>query len=129
MLSTIPRAATAGRDAFAGSCARRLAARGVVTNQEALRRLDRVDAVVVDSHVLLADRCRVLRADDAASWSTASRLIRKARPDTGFEPGERVAGDDRVELRAGHVEGRRSADDPRGLPLVLESDRGRHRVL
>ncbi|MFY1632045.1 HAD-IC family P-type ATPase [Solwaraspora sp. WMMB335] len=52
-----PRSARTGRDAYAGQLGRTLARHGVVVREAAaLRRLDRVDTVVVDAAVLLTGR-------------------------------------------------------------------------
>ncbi|HEX2301243.1 MAG TPA: HAD-IC family P-type ATPase, partial [Pseudonocardiaceae bacterium] len=54
LLAGIPRAATAGRDAFAAQLGHDLCTDGsVVLDPEVLRRLDRVDTVVLDAPVLL----------------------------------------------------------------------------
>jgi cation-transporting ATPase I len=56
----IPRAARVGREAFATRLGRSLSERGAVTlDAESLRRLDRVDTVVLDSALLAAGRRRV----------------------------------------------------------------------
>lgn len=55
--STLPKAAVVGREAFAATLGRILARHGVVlTDPEALRRLDRIDTVVLDADVLSTDR-------------------------------------------------------------------------
>ncbi|WP_214364248.1 HAD-IC family P-type ATPase [Pseudonocardia sp. H11422] len=53
----VPKAAGAGREGFAGQLDRDAAARGtLVVDADVLRRLDRVDTVVVDARVLLSGR-------------------------------------------------------------------------
>ncbi len=53
VLAAIPRAARLGRDGFAAELGSRLAGRDVlVMDPSALRRLDRIDTVVVDEHLL-----------------------------------------------------------------------------
>lgn len=57
LLATVPRAARYGREGFAAAVGRGLARRGVVPlDPAALRLLDRVSAVVIDSAVLVNDR-------------------------------------------------------------------------
>jgi cation-transporting ATPase I len=54
LLSTAPRAARMGREAFASALGYQLSRQGILTvNMPALRRLDRVSAVVIDSSVLI----------------------------------------------------------------------------
>jgi cation-transporting P-type ATPase I len=61
-LAGMPKAARLGREAFAAQLGRALAARGIVPFEaSALRRLDRVDTVVIDSAVLDRDRHRMDR--------------------------------------------------------------------
>lgn len=73
VLVGVPRAAFAARDGFAGGLGIGLADRGVVvTDPDALRRLDRVTTVVVQSGVLHEDRPLVVDARaDAEGWTTA----------------------------------------------------------
>lgn len=55
--AAVPKAARHGREAFAAGLGRELASRDVVVlDREALRRLDRVDTVVLDSLVLVSGR-------------------------------------------------------------------------
>ncbi|MFG2090546.1 HAD-IC family P-type ATPase [Spirillospora sp. NPDC048824] len=83
LLATMPKAARHGREAFAAVLAHDLAGRGaVVLDPAALRRLDRVGAVVIDSAVLCAGRPRLLSADatgdgldDAGVWRVAGTLL------------------------------------------------------
>ncbi|QBI21637.1 HAD family hydrolase [Egibacter rhizosphaerae] len=89
-LAGIPKAARLGREGFAAQLGRTLAYRGVVPlDGEALRRLDRVDTVVVDSDVLVADEHEVTRvawADEGVdAEATVDRLL-DAR-----DPGDRVS--------------------------------------
>jgi cation-transporting P-type ATPase I len=63
MLATMPKAARQGREAFASVLGWELARRGVVPmDGAALRRLDRITAIVVESTVLCTTRPRVLSA-------------------------------------------------------------------
>jgi cation-transporting ATPase I len=67
LLAGIPKAARQGREAFASQLGRDLAARGVVAMDSAvLRRLDRVDTVVIDA--------AAVRAEHAASGSRLDPL-------------------------------------------------------
>ncbi|MEU8801314.1 cation-translocating P-type ATPase [Spirillospora sp. NPDC048819] len=83
LLATMPKAARQGREAFAAVLAHDLAGLGtVVLDPAALRRLDRVGAVVIDSAVLCAGEPRLLSAaatgdelDDAAVWRAAGGLL------------------------------------------------------
>jgi cation-transporting P-type ATPase I len=60
VLAGTPKAARLGREGFAAHLGRTLAYRGVVPlDGSALRRLDRIDTVVVDADVLLTDRVRI----------------------------------------------------------------------
>jgi len=57
MLAAVPKAATLGREAFAAQLDRGLAGHGVITmDLIALRRLDRVDALVLHAEVATSDR-------------------------------------------------------------------------
>lgn len=83
LLIGAPKAARAGREAYANTLSGGLSRRGVtVVCPAALRHLDRVDTVVVDSAVLHDDRQLVLAAqthDDAWTvehvWGAAQRLL------------------------------------------------------
>ena len=79
-----PKAARAAREGFADTLSAGLSRRGVVVvvDPVALRRLDRVDTVVVDTRVLHGDRPVVLSASTRAEhwsrehvWSAAQRLL------------------------------------------------------
>lgn len=78
-----PKAARAAREAFADTLAAGLASRGsIVVDRRALRRLDRVSAVLVDSAVLLDSRPLILQASATAEgwtsehvWSASQRLL------------------------------------------------------
>ena len=77
----VPKAARHGREAFAARLGRELAARDVVVlDRTALRRLDRVDAVVLDARVLMSGRMvvrrvRVIEGHDAASTTSQARAL------------------------------------------------------
>ncbi|MEV6655364.1 cation-translocating P-type ATPase [Streptomyces sp. NPDC051219] len=82
ILATAPKAAALGREAFTCLFARALARdKAVPLRGEALRVLDRISAVVIDSAVLCTPRCRVLSVsacgdlDDAAVWGTAHTAL------------------------------------------------------
>ena len=94
MLATMPKAGRQGREAFAATLGWDLARRGVVPmDGTALRRLDRVDTVLIDSSVLCAPKPVVLSAEaaggangagleDAEVWQVAERLITAASQET-----------------------------------------------
>ncbi len=83
LLVGAPKAARAAREAFADTLGFGLARRGVlVLDPAALRRLDRVDTVVVDTRILHGPRPVVLSATARAGhwstghvWSAAQRLL------------------------------------------------------
>jgi cation-transporting ATPase I len=83
LLIGAPKAARSGREAFADTLTAGLSRRGVVVGDPAaLRRLDRVDTVVVDSTVLHDDRALVLSALPLSGawttehvWGAAQRLL------------------------------------------------------
>ena len=119
----VPKAARHGREAFASRLGRELAARDVVVlDRSALRRLDRIDAVVLDAAVLrsgrmLVRRVRVLDGHDAATTTDKARalfdpadpgrLVRRGRWAVGTL--EAIAAEDphvpgaRTAVRAGHL--------------------------
>jgi cation-transporting ATPase I len=88
LVAGTPTAARVGREAFAAQLARGLARQGVVaTDATAVRRLDRVDATVIDAGALVTGRFRVdeVRAlgsdvDPAALHLRAHQLIDPADP-------------------------------------------------
>ena len=83
MLATMPKTARQGREAFASVLGWELARRGVVPmDATALRRLDRISAVVIESSVLCTMTPRVLsavavgtRLDDRRVWQIAEGLL------------------------------------------------------
>ncbi|MEZ0070510.1 cation-transporting ATPase I [Streptacidiphilus sp. MAP12-20] len=88
VLATVPKAARHGREAFAAILGHDLARRGVVVLEPgALRRLDRVSAVVLDSLVLCNGEQRILGArstsdalDDADVWKLAGAVLENRGP-------------------------------------------------
>ena len=88
LLIGAPKAARAGREAFADTLTAGLSRRGlVVADPAALRRLDRIDTVIVDSTVLHDDRALVLSALPLSGawtaehvWSAAQRLLAGGDP-------------------------------------------------
>ncbi|MDA8314056.1 MAG: HAD-IC family P-type ATPase [Actinomycetota bacterium] len=118
----VPKAARHGREAFAARLGRELAARDVVVlDRTALRRLDRIDAVVLDAAVLRSGRMlvhhvRVLEGHDATRTTDQARalldpgdpgrLVRRGRWAVG--PLEAIAPEDPhvPEARAGGRAGR-----------------------
>ena len=100
LVAGIPKAARLGREAFAAQLGRTLAARGVVPlDGSALRRLDRVDTVVLDSATLLTGRVEVadvVPLEQGPDATDPERLVTWAerlasRRSTG--PDERPSGD------------------------------------
>ncbi|WP_130511935.1 HAD-IC family P-type ATPase [Krasilnikovia cinnamomea] len=82
-----PRAATAGHEAYAAQVGRLLAERDVVVRDPAaLRRLDRIDTVVIDAALLLTDRWKVVDvgvvggADQAAVRARVADMLEVTRP-------------------------------------------------
>ncbi|MFD8462639.1 HAD-IC family P-type ATPase [Streptomyces antimycoticus] len=82
LLATVPKAAAMGREAFAARLGDVLARDGVVPmDGTALRLLDRVSAVLIDSRVLCAGRPRLMSVttvgdlDEAEAWSAAQSVL------------------------------------------------------
>ncbi len=125
LLIGAPKAARAGREAFADTLTAGLSRRGVVVGDPAsLRRLDRVDTVVVDSTVLHDDRALVLSALPLSGgwttehvWSAAQRLL--AGGDDLPLPPPRGRHRHRLAL----VE-RAEPDQDTGLPLLVLTEDG-----
>ncbi|TYB42542.1 cation-translocating P-type ATPase [Actinomadura chibensis] len=116
LLATVPKAARHGREAFAAVLGHDLAARGtVVLDPSALRRLDRVTAVVIDSAALCGADLRLLSAvavgdalDDGGVWRAAGAVL------AGRDPGD-LAGPGPWE-GGGRWRLVRAADAPSGAP-------------
>lgn len=78
MAAAVPKAARHGRESFAARLGRELAARDVVVlDRGALRRLDRIDEVVLDAAVLTTERL-VLGAVDALDGADAGTVAARA---------------------------------------------------
>ncbi|MFI0743192.1 HAD-IC family P-type ATPase [Streptomyces sp. NPDC021100] len=114
VVATAPKAAEAGREAFAARLGRDLARAGALPlDPGALRRLDRVTTVLFDAPVLCAPRPRLLSAvatgelDEAALWSTAHRVLARFTVGELSGPGPWTAGDWRLA---------RARDAPLGRP-------------
>jgi cation-transporting P-type ATPase I len=130
ILATVPKAAGTGREAFSALLGRDLADGGAVPmDAEALRVLDRVTAVVVDSVVLCTSRPRLLAAtsagdlDEAQVWSAAHNVLTGRSVADLAHRGPWTA--DGWQLRrAPGTQGRRP-EDPAGLPLDLHDADGR----
>ncbi|MFJ2201663.1 HAD-IC family P-type ATPase [Streptomyces violaceusniger] len=82
LLATVPKAAAMGREAFAARLGDVLARDGVVPmDGTALRLLDRVSAVLIDSRVLCAGRPRLMSVatvgdlGEAEAWSAAQSVL------------------------------------------------------
>jgi cation-transporting P-type ATPase I len=88
-LAGTPKTARLGREGFAAHLGRTLAYRGIIPlDGSSLRRLDRIDTVVLDADVLVTDRWRVhdlVRADGSeatdAARAAAERLLDPDEPE------------------------------------------------
>jgi cation-transporting P-type ATPase I len=88
LIASTPRAARLGREGFAALLGRTLAYRGIVPlDGSALRRLDRIDTVVLDAEVLIGDEVGVRRVvtpsgrpGDEAQVAAAERLLVREAP-------------------------------------------------
>ena len=119
VLVGIPRAAVLARETFADTLAITLARRGVlIRDPGALRRLDRVTTVVVDSTVLHGTRPLVVHARALNGWPM-ERVWRAAQHllDAGYVPSAGGAGRSGASLL-------RTAESPAGLSRVRVSYRG-----
>ncbi|MEV5828654.1 cation-translocating P-type ATPase [Spirillospora sp. NPDC052242] len=135
LMATVPKAARHGREAFAAVLGHDLARRGVVQlDPGALRRLDRVGAVVIDSAVLCDGELRLLSAvaagdpgdspddspdgalDDAGVWRTADALLAGYGHDDLRGPGPWPAEDTGAEDGGDGWRLARAADAPPGGP-------------
>lgn len=134
ILATVPKAARLGREGFAAMLGVQLARRGVVPlDGSALRRLDRVTAVLIDSTALCTPRARILAvageetAQDARAWQAAEHILDGRSPAdlAGSGPwardGWRLTRAARAAGPAGRITG------PSGLLVNLVDDNGRHR--
>ncbi|MGV9252383.1 HAD-IC family P-type ATPase [Streptomyces sp. NPDC003697] len=106
VLATVPKAAGAGREAFCTVLGRDLAQAGVmVMNPAALRLLDRVSAVIIDSPALCVSRLRLLSAtagaeqDEAALWQAAQTVLTGQTLKDMAGPGPWAAGGWRLRRR------------------------------
>jgi cation-transporting ATPase I len=96
-LVTAPKATTTTRESFAATLGRGFADRHAILplRPESLRRLDRVDALLIDPRVLCSDRLRVVRVRGAredqvsAAWNHAQDLLKQSdlRPGWHRVPG------------------------------------------
>ncbi|MGE5131565.1 MAG: HAD-IC family P-type ATPase [Gemmatimonadota bacterium] len=98
LLATVPRAAHLGREGFACTLGTQLARQGVVPlDGAALRRLDRISAVVIDSAVLCAPYARILAPVAGPGGEGQARSARNGHPRSGQtrngRPGRGKAGD------------------------------------
>ncbi|WP_425246328.1 HAD-IC family P-type ATPase [Streptomyces sp. NEAU-NA10] len=130
ILATVPKAAGMGREAFCAQLGRDLARHGVVPlDGGALRLLDRVSAVVIDSAVLCTARPRLMSAtamdglDETALWAAAQTCLADLPLHALCGPGPWAAGGWRLERPADALRAR--PDAPSGLPLDLRAPDGR----
>nr|WP_262414163.1 HAD-IC family P-type ATPase [Streptomyces acidipaludis] len=124
ILATVPKAAGMGREAFSALLGRDLAGGGAVPmDAEALRVLDRVTAVVIDSAVLCASRPRLLAAtstgdlDEAEVWSAAHNVLTGRSVAELAHKGPWTAGGRQLRRAPGTQD--RRPEDPAGMPLDL----------
>ena len=130
VLATVPKAAGMGREAFSALLGRDLARDGVVPmDAEALRVLDRVTTVVIDSVVLCTARPRLLSAvatagdlDDADVWSAAHNVMARQSVADLSRRGPWAVGGWRLQRIPG-THGQRP-DSPAGMPLELYGPNG-----
>lgn len=88
-----PKAARNAREGFAAALGRGLADKHniVALDPQSIRRLDRVDAVVIDPQVLLTDELRIGRLrgisdrDRAAAWQWARESLERGELDVGWQ--------------------------------------------
>ncbi|NGP08363.1 cation-translocating P-type ATPase [Rhodococcus sp. 14C212] len=92
-LVAVPKASRTARESFAATLARGLAARGVLPLRPAvLRRLDRVDAIVVDPRALytaglaVTRLCGVPDRDRSAVWDRARTAVERGVLTPGWHP-------------------------------------------
>lgn len=91
---TAPKAARNAREAFVATFGRGMADKHdvVAMRPEALRRLDRVDAVVIDPRVLLTDELQVGHLEDVAEhrrthvWEWAQEQVQRGTVEAGWHP-------------------------------------------
>ncbi|MFA1541965.1 HAD-IC family P-type ATPase [Actinomadura monticuli] len=132
LLETVPKAARHGREAFAAVLAHDLASRGaVLLDPSALRLLDRVSAVVIDSAVLCDGDLRLLSAvatadgmDDAEVWRAAGAALAAITPDDLDGPGPWRTGGTQWRLVRAADAPSGGAAGPAGVTLDLTGDRG-----
>ncbi|PWI09007.1 cation-transporting ATPase [Streptomyces sp. NWU339] len=132
ILATVPKAADMGREAFCARLGRDLARGGVLPmDGAALRLLDRVSTVLIDSAVLCVSRPRLLSVtatgdvDEAGLWDAGQSVLagRSLRELGG--PGPWTRDGWRLERPADAPRGR--PDTPAGMPLDLHGADGRRR--
>ncbi len=93
-LVAAPKAARTTRESFAAKLGQGLAEQydTLALRPESLRRLDRVDALVIDPRVLCTDRLRVMTVRDAAedelasAWHRAQALLERSDLQPGWQP-------------------------------------------
>src|SRR4051794_19781964 len=119
-----PRAAVVAREGFADALGITLARRGVVVDPAALRRLDRLTTVVVQSPVLHEERPLVVRAWSGGDGWPTGRVWRAAQRLLDAQPGRPASGAGRRALvRPSFPADDTGADDGlRSTRLVLTED-------
>ncbi|MHB1594464.1 MAG: HAD-IC family P-type ATPase [Streptosporangiaceae bacterium] len=127
LLAGLPRAGRLSREGFAAMLGRDLARHGVIPmDRSALRRLDRISAIVIDSAVLCTPRPRLLdvRADggEETIWRAAATLLRDLSVRDLQGPGPWGNGHHQLVRRPGPLVG---PDNPGGLTLTVLTAGGR----
>lgn len=130
ILATAPKAAGMGREAFSAQLGHDLARSGVVPiNGSALRLLDRVSTVLIDSAVLCTPRPRLLSVtatgdrDEAGLWSAAQSVLAGRSLADLCGPGPWSCGGWRLQRPAGAPQS--PPDAPSGLAVDLRGPDGR----
>ncbi|MET0910244.1 MAG: heavy metal translocating P-type ATPase, partial [Ilumatobacteraceae bacterium] len=115
LLTGIPKAATMGREAFAAEFDRSLAGRDVLTmDPAALRRLDRVDTLILEADTILSDTWAIVDVSGVVAAADAVELTRRAR--ALFAPGDPFA---RQAWRSWSLAALH--DEPRPLPRGMKN--------
>jgi cation-transporting P-type ATPase I len=127
-LVTTPKATRTTRESFAAALGQGLADHHAVLplNPQSLRRLDRVDALLIDPRVLCTDRLRVVRvrgadedeiADISAAYAAAQMLLEKRGLRVGWHPVPGAPADAKIEALIG------PAPDPLASAVLAEARR------
>ena len=124
-LVTTPKATRTARESFAAALGQGLADHHAVLplNPQSLRRLDRVDALLIDPRVLCTDTLRVVRvrgADEdeiSPAWNRAQMLLEKRGLRVGWHPVPGAPADAKIEALIGPTH------DPLASAVLAEARR------